>query len=280
MSPKTFNPNYPVVLGLSGKALTGKTCTADIFATGITGRAVDPAAVAAVHRKYLAWEHLFFALPLKRMAAARTKILGRQAADRVRYELHAILLEVFGVNPLFGAPPYHQLVDMVEQIATLPLEEGKPRTFLQYVGTEICRGYEKNCWVNWMDHKIKELHLAFVRELDREVAAADGVFDGPTTMGVVISDIRFPNEAELVYNHPNGVVVRFSASDRIRQERAVERDNRLMSTEQLTHASEQGVEAIPADWVIDLDTSTLSIAEQALQTQAILFDQIRGLEHA
>lgn len=264
---KTYDPDFPIVLGLAGEAATGKTVTANGLA---------PAArVVKGDEEGIYWEHLYFAMPLYQMSNARQTIEGDRAFDRILYQIHNTLLEVWP-GPAAGAPPYDELIEMVFKIAEYPCpKEGKPREFLQHVGTDICRDYDPDCWVAWMKQKVQrefaswrlENRPQFNYSLDPEEIAPDEVIDRMEEevmkYGVVISDCRFPNEAEWIHNHPNGILVKLEATDEVLIERQLERDGAVMTESQKSHASELGVSQIPLEWFDHImDTSEMSVKEQ------------------
>jgi len=179
---------------------------------------------------------------------------------------------VFGNNPLYGAPNYDDLLQMVYEIAEYPCpKEGKPRSFLQHIGTDILRAYDGGIWTKWMDRKIKEEYRKFLwehREIepccehqcDNPVMDLDVV---PPMYGVVISDCRFQNEAQLVAEHPNGVLLKFTADIEEADRRQFERDGYVMNGTQKSHQSEHQWDSIPEEWYNKIiDTTDMSVKEQ------------------
>lgn len=262
---KDFDPDFPVVLGFAGGYCTGKTTTANIIAPAARMVMGSPGGVPIV------WDHLYYALPLYRMARARQSIEGDLAYDRVLYEIHNTLLEVFGYNPLYGAPKYDDLIQMVYEIAEYPCppEDVKPREFLQYVGTEIVRAYDDDAWVKWMDRKIKDDHRKFLWDhRNFEDENPDSI---PFPIyGVVVSDCRFKNEAKLIKDHPNGVLVKFTVDPEVAQQRQEKRDGYSMTTSEKNHKSEQSVTHIPDDWYTAvIDSTHMSPQQQADAVMAL-----------
>lgn len=255
----------PVVLGFAGSYCTGKTSTANGIAPPVR---MDFREGGQDNGPRIIWDHLYFALPLYRMATARQSIEGQYARDRMHYEIHATLLDVFGNNPLYGAPSYDDLIQMVYEIAEYPCpKEGKPRSFLQHVGTEILRAYDDDIWVKWMDRKIKEDHRKFQWEhREAEPCCDNAVIDldvVPPMYGVVISDCRFQNEARLIAEHPNGVLLKFTVDPEEAERRQFQRDGYVMNGEQKSHKSEHQWDSIPEEWYTKIiDTTEMSVKEQ------------------
>lgn len=273
MEAVLFNRNQPIILGLYGKALTGKTITGESIAP--KGYIPDP------FKNPVQWDHLFFAIPLYRMATARQKISGVDAYDRIKYEIHSELLDILGRSPLFGAPPYNRLIELVHKISTIPIPDGeKPRTFLQEAGS-LCRSWNEDCFVNWTKNMVKKSFDLFQREQEK-------IFDYPNTQeeysqqkpfeafGVVISDIRYPNEAHYIKQSHNSILIELTASDEVRQERAYHRDGHFLTEKQLSHSSETQV--IPKEWFdATLDTSDLTVADQVSTVLQIVNQKLKGI---
>ena len=56
---KKYHKDYPIVIGLAGKAATGKTSVAE--------KIVPKAQINSVSN-HIVWDHIFFALPLYELA--------------------------------------------------------------------------------------------------------------------------------------------------------------------------------------------------------------------
>lgn len=276
---RRFNDNHPIVLGLYGKALTGKTITAENIVP--KGYVPDPS-ISPIQ-----WDHLYFALPLYRMLTARTKTAGEMANDRALYELHATLLDLFGGSPLYGAPSYFDLVRMVRAIAEIEIPVGgKARGFLQDAGT-LCRAYNDDCFVTWMKRRVNELFRLFSVEQEAIVddyyyrlhSGGEQDLEDPNTFsafGVVISDVRFANEAKYVAEQPNGVLIGLTATLETRQARSYNRDGHLLAEEHMKHESETA--EIPEEYFTEfLPTDDLSVQEQIAAVLSILTNTLQGI---
>ena len=241
----------PTIIGLSGKAGTGKTSVAST---------IVPEGTLA-QRDDIVWDHLFLAMPLYELASIRRKTEGAHYADRVQYQVHDVLVDLFGGSPLYGAPPYSELVSLAHEITFCPIEmnlDVKPREFLQSTGT-LLRSVDPDCFIKWINNRIKR-NFALYSEKDMEYAT-------------IISDIRMPNEAAFVHNSPRGTLIRFDASDATRAERLERRDGTVvsMTESQSQHESEQ-IQNIPEEYFdIILDTNGMSLSEQASATFLSLF---------
>ena len=96
------------------------------------------------------------------------------------------------------------------------------RQLLQYFGTDVRRAQNPNYWVDKVKEEI-ELAIEF---------SADYVF---------VTDVRFPNEADLIKKDFKGKLIKCVAAEELRQERIAERNVKVNQSE-LTHRSENSLE--------------------------------------
>lgn len=250
-----FKEGRPIIIGLSGEAGTGKT---------VTATTVVPTGTVNETDLYL-WDHKFLAQPLYEIANIRRTIEGEKAEERIKYETHNVLYNLFGRSPLYGLPDYDILYEVVYDILNTPIEpdrEKKPRSFLQNVGS-LCREINKDVFSEWI-----------IRSIKRDGAWAD---DNDKQYVCFVSDIRMPNEAKAISEEPNGLVIRLRASENVRRERLLDRDGFLMSKEQAEHESER-VNDIPSEYfAVELDTDDLNVTEQA-NAVVSLASQLLGIE--
>lgn len=254
-----YDPNFPIIVGFAGKALTGKTVTAERIA---------PKAKVLQDNDLIIYDHIYFALPLYELAAIRKMILGSRQRTRQLYAIHDTLYNLFGGSPIGNMPDYDTMVQLVNEIYELPIEPEhmKPRSFLQKAG-DLCRAIDKDCFSRWAVTKSKSLHQQYLRGLNEDATAKP--------MAVIISDVRFINEANAIKSTPNGIVVCFTAADSVREERMMKRDGRLMTDEQKRHQSELEVDEIMlhhADYI--LATDNLTEEEQESQTVNIILNLV------
>lgn len=242
----------PIFLGLSGKALTGKSSVAESLAPLVMAKEDDEDSP-----EYIRWIKIDLAAPLYELATIRQLVDGESAEDRCLYEIHKVLVKIFGGSPLYGAPPYDELVDLVYEIAHCPCEkEGKARSFLQYVGTDVLRNSYPDVWINYLARSAKDEHRMYLRECEL-------LDKNPGGFGVVIGDLRFKNEAEFIKAQSKGFLVKYTASPEVCQDRSERRDGFRVSFEQLTHSSENDLnDYSDSDYDLVLDTAQLSIKEQ------------------
>lgn len=259
---KRYLKDHPIILGLAGKAGSGKTSSAD---------ALCPKASMEKVSNGIIWEHIFHALPLYELAAIKKNIKGFNGASRKLYSIHEVLFEIYGKTALGSIPDYETFVKKVKQIYDLPIEEQgiKPRTFLQKCG-DICRDGYPECICHWAIMKSIELYRKNSYWSSKEDE------DNDTPICVIVSDVRFVNEAESILKQPNGIIVTYDASNSVLQDRIFKRDNIFMTEEQLNHSSEQQIDLVKNISTYIIDTDSLSIEDQAKETLKLVKQHIEN----
>lgn len=237
----------PIILGISGLAGTGKTSVAEAIVP--KGRIAQDSDIV--------WDHIFYALPLYELASIKTNVRGLREKDRQLYEIHHVLYELFGGSPIGNVPDYDDLVELVYDIYSLPIESDvKPRTFLQKAG-DLCREVRPDCFATWAVRKAKMLNANYYRATPSE---------DRKPFVVIISDVRFVNEAQSILNVDESILINFSASDEVRFNRLMSRDGYLMSEEQRLHKSENEMDDIKHLAHAIIDTDNMTIEQQAAVT--------------
>jgi hypothetical protein len=254
-----YNPDYPILVGLAGKAATGKTSVAE---------AIVPKASFGNERDEMIWDHLFFAMPLYELFSIRTKIEGENKDSRQLYAIHETLYDIYGSSPLGKVPKYADLIELVYAIyeESIYFEGSKPRTFLQKVG-DYCRHYDPNCFASWGIRKAKKIYRENILSTENEVPHC-----------ILISDVRFKNEAEAILAEPNSFLIRFDADPEIRRERIFNRDNVYMTDDQMSHSSEKELDQIEDSLFHIIDSSNMTIEQQVDHTVSAI--KRKFLSHA
>ena len=130
-----------------------------------------------------------------------------------------------------------------------------PRWVLQFFGTDVCRDYFSNdIWVASLERKLMQ-----------------------SKDNVVISDVRFANEAQSILKQPNGMIITYEASDDVLRDRIFKRDGVYMTDEQLNHNSEKEIDLVKEISTFIINTDNLSIEDQAKATLQIVKNQIETL---
>ena len=254
MEKITFKKQQPIVIGLAGRAGSGKTSVAE---------SIVPKAGFEVLRYGMKWDHIFYALPLYEMASSKKNIQGLNADSRKKYALHDTLYEIYGRSSIGVIPDYDLLIEKVNQIYDLNIEpEGvKPRSFLQKAG-DICRDGYEDCFCHWAIHKTTNLYRKYVSSLDED--AEENPFC------VIISDVRYENEAKSILKMPNGIVIYYSATEETLNNRLLKRDGRLSTTEQSSHSSEMFLDKVKDIASFVIETDNMDIEEQTEATLKLL----------
>lgn len=242
----TGTDNQPIILGLAGKAGSGKTSVAE---------QIVPKGSLELVKNGIKWDHIFYALPLYELASIKTNILGTNSSSRKMYAIHDVLYDLYGGSPIGFVPNYEDLVSMVKKIESMPIKnEGtKPRTFLQQAG-DVCRAYRSSVFADWAIMKSVKTFRSYQKSISE-----DDLFS-PFCM--IVSDVRYVNEAESILKQPNGIVICFDADQDILNSRLLKRDGRLMSNEHSSHPSENQI-----DDVKDIATSVISTNNMTLEEQ-------------
>jgi dephospho-CoA kinase len=239
----------PIIIGLAGKAGAGKTSVAE--------QIVPKGAIESI-KDGMKWDHIFFALPLYEMASIRKNIKGEREKSRKLFALHEVLYDVYGGSAIGSIPDYDSFIELVNKIYSLHIEpEGtKPRTFLQGAG-DLCRSYDYDCFAKWGILRSKKIYRDALRSMDEQEEMS---------VGVIISDVRYPNEAQIILDQPNGFVVCFDATQETLDARLMKRDGKVMSPEAAEHSSEKQMDIIKEMASIVIDTNGLDIEQQTSAT--------------
>lgn len=261
METINFNIEEPLIVGLAGKAGSGKTSVAEN---------IVPKGSIETTKNGAKWDHIFYALPLYELSTIRRSIKGFNENNRQLYAIHDVLFDIYGRNPLGKIPSYEDFINRVNEIKSLPIEpEGvKPRSFLQKSG-DVCRKEFEDCFARWGINKAFSIHRQYIREAEKSG-------ETPLPYIVLISDVRFPNEAETILNQKNGIVVCFDASEQTLQERILKRDGTIMDKDLASHRSEQGIDFIKNICTTVVNTDNMSIEDQTSVTIEAINSWVRN----
>lgn len=250
----------PTVIGLAGKAGTGKTVTAQTIAPTVQFNNYE-------NFTPITYDHTFLAVPLYTLASIKTKTKGVDSYNRMAHQIHQQLFQIF--NP-GGLPPYRDMVELVGKIYEHPIPtDEKPRTFLQNVGT-WCRDLDPECFTQFMRNHILDRYRLHLLEAEH-----DGFV--PTDWHMFVSDIRYPNEAAMIRTFERGVLIKLECEEHVRLQRLSNRDGRELSPEEAKHSSENSLSLIPDEnFHAILDTTDLNVEEQAEAVKSIIHKFLEG----
>lgn len=252
-----YDSDHPIIVGLSGLAGSGKTSTASAIISMVP------------NGKIVQWDHIYHAMPLYEFASIKTKTIGDNAESRQLHLIHDLLKELF-----HSKISYEDMVELAYDIYAMPIEEeGKPRSFLQALGT-LLRSYDVDCFSHWVTIRAYQVFRKW-----RSTCTEDEL-DNPFI--VLVSDLRMLNEIENIRRTPNGLVLRFEASESTRNERLFARDKKYMTADQLSHETE--MESTSEQFLSQVDqtinTDDLDIEEQAALTVTTIYESIGLLQKA
>lgn len=244
--------SQPIILGLAGKAGSGKTSVAE---------QIVPKGSIESMKDGIKWDHIFYALPLYELASIKKNTMGINSKSRKMYAIHEVLYELFGGSPIGFVPDYLDLVSLVKEIESLPIEsEGtKPRTFLQKAG-DLCRMYRPTVFAEWAIIKSIKSYRSYQKSME------DIPEDYANQFCMIISDVRYVNEAESILKQPNGFVICFDADEKTLNERLFKRDGQLMSEEHRSHPSENQIEIIKSISTAVIMTDEMTLEQQTQST--------------
>ena len=126
---------------------------------------------------------------------------------------------------------------------------------------DICREHDPNCFANWAIIKSNLLYRQYIKDLIKSDSE-----DDIAPMCILISDVRYVNEAKSILKQPNGIVITFDAQQDVLNERIMKRDGKLMNAEQLDHSSEQQIDEIKRISSAIINTDNMTIQEQVEAT--------------
>lgn len=266
--------------------------------TGRAGSGKDTIAKALIDdRRY---QKRSLAEPLYRIMKLE---VAKQGGDLAApFELFKLTVDLMGGPGL--CPPVGIIAQIVEgEYTKIANETGlmddvrhgtKPRKFLQYVGTDFFRKYDEDVWVNYFVNQVvaeaaKEreeyLHAIESGEHRLESRSLSNVVDDSEAVGVnipephikiVITDVRFDNEAEMLYRlverlnsiapdvHATKHLFKLDLPLDVAVDRIIERDDvtREQVMANMGHASEGGVNDEFVDHTVDATKSIDAICSE------------------
>lgn len=249
----TLKSNNPIIIGLAGKAGSGKTSVAE---------QIVPKGSIEIIKENTKWDHIFYALPLYEMASIKKNTKGQKEESRKLFALHEVLYDVYGGSSLGNIPDYPNFVNLVNQINNLAIEpEGiKPRKFLQTAG-DLCREHYPDCFSNWAISRAKKIYRETIRSSEDE---------DTKNVVVMVSDVRYLNEARGILEQPNGFIICFDATQETLNQRLLKRDGKLMSEDEMAHSSEKQIDYIKNIASAIIDTNNLNLEQQTEKTIEII----------
>lgn len=250
---KSFNNESPIFIALCGRAGVGKTTVAERLIPPFDEHSLSdfPPRV---------WTHTSFAYPIYMMAQAKTDIEGDFKKDRILYSIHEIVSDLMARHCSFD-----DMIELVYDIYSMPIAKKgeKPRSFLQDVG-DLCRNLYPDCFSDYLKRKA----LQSYRIMSKDYYAED--LDPPHHF-VIASDLRMPNEAKMIKDQPNHLLIKLYADDDVVKERLMDREGKLLDEKQKAHNSENSFDDIPSEWFdATIDTTHKTVVEVALDILTLL----------
>lgn len=236
-----------VIVGLAGKAGSGKTSVAEQFV---------PAHSPSRHRSgndIVVVDKLKLAAPLYEIYGTG-EMSGSEAKSRQEYAVFDVLREVFGGNPLYGAPPLSELSlrtnAVIERIMQIGLDNR--REILQWTA-EYCRSFNNDCFVNLLVKKALLLAEQNAAVVNREV---DPTSYEELIVSIIIDDVRFNNEAARLKKvfGKDCFIAKLECEESERMDRIIERDGGAKMSLYRHHSEDIAIDEEHIDTVLDTTT--------------------------
>lgn len=225
-----------------------------------------------------------FAAPLKKLASLTYE--AKTGSKMAMHEIYSLLVDIFG--GIASAPSFFETAVLMNRIMDVADEthlveciknNGKPREFLQIVGTNVVREMRENAWADYMATSILRNAAKSIEQYredcDMYLAAPMGKEPEAPKLTYVITDMRFPNEIDSIRRLPEMVSGRLNlpcsvwcvkldlpvdvAVSRVSNRDHLDPDVVRAS---LNHASEQKLDEDLFDVVVDATQTPMVIAQK------------------
>lgn len=226
---------------ISGKAGAGKTTAA----IGLCGDATRVQTKQG--NNIIEWDQMALAAPIKEVLSIKKNLIKEK--DRRLYQIHSIVSGLYSDSPLYGAPPYADLVKLVHEIDAMELGSYSDnyRKFQQKMGDAI-RSIDPDAFNKTLYNKA----LSKVGEIKKMTEECE--LQGLDYHRVLlISDMRFDNEAQFFKDKFGVRIYGLRASKNVRQARLAARDGGIITKKESKHKSENGIDKKYVDLTINTD---------------------------
>lgn len=159
-------------------------------------------------------------------------------------EIVSVIAEMYHMSNEQAHEIYSQLISDIIEIDGLSSysRTESVRRALQFLGTDVRRAKEENYWVNAFHTSI------------------------PKDDFVLVTDVRFPNEADSIKQH-DGIMVRLDLDTEVIKARIQSRDGLQYSEDALNHPSEKALDAYPNfDYVLNENFDAEKLASQIINS--------------
>ena len=193
--PNGVHTDVPLkMVGLVGPSFGGKSL--------ITKQLVP---MASAHHEWdddnvaVSWSEVGATRPIESLYRVKMSTKGEDGKQRRLYQIHEILVELFGGSPAYGAPPYPEMVDLVHWVESLPVDEGGLgyARFAHSLGDAL-RDVDQHVFV-------KHLRAKAIREQSNMLAEAKAQDESglnlPSAHVLVVPDLHTVSEVEWLVSH-------------------------------------------------------------------------------
>ncbi len=200
-----------------------------IILIGLAGKAGSGKNTSADSPAFSGYEQLAFADPIKKIAKQMFHLNDKQLYDNIEKE--KVILDES------GKPLWH-----------INGEPASPRLMFQWLGTKMRTDISKEYFLMSMNEEIKKR-----KDLNEYPIGINcrKRFRGPRTIKIIITDVRYPNEAEYI-RKLGGTVIK------------IERPTVITTTAHVNHDSEKDLPEYLIDHIV-INNDSLKVLHQKLK---------------
>jgi hypothetical protein len=252
-----------LTVAIAGKAGTGKTTATNLLTASTlttrsnTKQSPEASMLSGVHAyegtseddNVYGWDRTIFAAPLKEIIGIKETLSGPDMVDRRLYQIHNIVSALYNHSPIYGGPTYKKLVKLVRAIDDLPLGSYNDnyRTFQQSTA-DMIKANNEDAFANFVYQKA----MSKISDINEDIE--DFEDQGLQYHRIlVVGDLRYDNEADMIANKLKGLIYELKASKKVRKERLEQRDGVAIAKENAKHSSEQRIDKSYIHMTIDTD---------------------------
>lgn len=198
--PSGVHDDVPLKLvGLVGPSFAGKSLIAkQLVPTASADHEWSDDDVA------VSWSEVGATRPIESLYRVKMSTKGEDGQQRRLYQIHDILVELFGGSPAYGAPLYSELVDLTYWVESLQADEGVLgyARFAHSLGDAL-REVDEHVFVKHLRTKIIREHANMLAQAK---ASDDSGLTLPSAHVVVVPDLHTTSEVEWLNSHTYAAV--------------------------------------------------------------------------
>lgn len=227
----SFDPHKPIVLVLTGKSGVGKSTLAGAIAPPLGSSTINYTdnLPNPWNRHPIHWHEFSIQPPLQALLAARSRIEGENDVERQKYEILKTLLDLFNQSPLYGAPPFDDLVRMVNELMSFSANYDK--SFMRSA-RQLIEAYDPDALYKCLSRSVIGRYVSYNNDLVKDIEELEDTYPdkafGPKLFGAVISDVSSDEEWDFIRStFDNTLVIELQCDEDIRMERLDDHDTEV-----------------------------------------------------